>query len=448
MPYEMAVMKDLDYDVIVVGGGPAGIGAALAAQRMGLRTVVIERHPYLGGMGTAALVNNFCNAHKENLKRPIIGGVFGELRRRLIEARAIFMTDGGWMEPYDPEAFIGEVSAMFQDAGVTCMHGRSVRAVDFSAAGEARLDLDDGTRLCGHAVVDATGDGVVAKMADVPYTFGRSDDKAVMPLTYCYSIGPIDIEKVRREMPFAIRHDSVANCDFIFVEEHPTVIEWIQKARTRGELTIPRKHIVSITSIPNNIEYATVNFGRVFCDDPTDPAKLAKAELEGRKQVDEGIQFYRKYLPGFENVQLKDLARQIGVRESRQIIGLYTLTGEDVVSGRQFEDVIAQCCYPVDIHEPNCDGTTLKAVRGPGHYDIPWRCLVPKSGPSNLIVAGRCISATHEAMSSFRVTPSVMAIGEAAGVTASIAVQKNCPMANVPVLEVQQRLLATGGILK
>ena len=269
-----------------------------------------------------------------------------------------------------------------------------------------------------------------------------------MPLTYCYSIGPIDVEKVRHEMPFAFRHDSVTGSDFIFVEEHPTVIEWIRGARERGELTIPRKHIVSITSIPQDIKYATVNFGRVFCEDPTDPIKLAKADAEGRKQVEEGIRFYRKYLPGFENVHLKELARQIGVRESRQIIGLYTLSGEDVVSARQFEDVIAQCCYPVDIHEPNSDGTTLKAIGGPGHYDIPWRSLIPKSGPSNLIVAGRCISATHEAMSSFRVTPSVMAIGEAAGVTASLAFQRDCPIAGVPVSDVQRRLLATGGILQ
>ncbi len=185
--------------------------------------------------------------------------------------------------------------------------------------------------------------------------------RAVMPLTFGYSVGPIDIEIVRREMPWAVLHDVTVGSDFVFVSEHPQIIEW--------------------------------------------------------------------------------------VHEARQIRGRYTLTGEDVMTGRQFDDVIAQCCYCVDIHEPNTDGTTCVDIGGPGHYDIPWHCLVPMAGPTNLVVGGRCISATHEAMSSFRVSPSAMAIGEAAGVTAALAAQNGIPIADVSPLDVQHRLRATGGIL-
>ena len=442
-------MSDASVEVLVIGGGPAGIGAAVAAARMGRRVALIERHPILGGMGTAALVNNFCNAHKVPSRRLIIGGIFAELRQRLIDRKAIYGTQldpAFWMEAYNPDVFLEQVTTMCREAGVQTLLGRSIRKMSFNAATHA--DLDDGSSLNAQTVVDATGDATAAFVAGVPFNFGRPGDHAVMPLTYCYSIGPIDLEKVRREMPFAIRRDAVTGEEHVFIEEHTQVNAWVKLARERGELTIPRKHIVSITSIPGNTSTATVNFGRVFCDDPTDPAKLAVAEAQGKQQVEEGIRFYRKYLPGFENVGLVQLARQIGVRETRQIQGLYTLTADDVVSGRQFDDVIAQCCYGIDIHEPGTDGTVIKWVQGEDHYDIPWRCLVPSAGPSNLIVAGRCISATHEAMSSFRVSPSVMAIGEAAGVTAALAAAGATPIAKVPITDIQNRLTATGGILK
>jgi hypothetical protein len=192
----------------------------------------------------------------------------------------------------------------------------------------------------------------------------------------------------------------------------------------------------------------SVNFGRVFVQDPTDSAQLAQAEAEGRRQVEDGIAFFRKYVPGCKDVKLIELARQIGVRESRQIRGRYLLTVDDLLACRQFDDVIAQCCYAIDIHDPGRDTTTMRTFAPGTHYDIPLRCLIPAAGPENLIVAGRCISATHEAMSSFRVSPSVMAIGEAAGVTAALACAVSGAVAAVPAGEVQARLRATGGILE
>lgn len=439
---------DSTCDVLVIGGGPAGIGAAVGAGAAGARTVLIERHDVLGGMGTAGLVNNFCNAHKLRLPdgshRMIIGGAFARLRQRLIARRAIVMTgDGFWMEPYDPAVFAAEAGAMCAESGATAMLGRTIAAVE-SLGGATRVRLADGAVVTAATVVDATGDAAIAARLDVPCTFGRPSDGAVMPLTLCYVFGPVDLARLRAARPEAVRTDAATGLEYVFITD---LYAEVAEAKRRGTLTIPRTHVVSISSIPGRPEHVTVNFGRVFCKDPTDPGQLRAAEAEGRRQVEEGLAFYREYIPGFAQVRLIELARQIGVRESRQIVGRYTLTADDILAGRQCPDVVAQCCYAIDIHYPDGIGTTLERVGGDGHYDIPWRCLVPAAGPPNLVVAGRCISATHEAMSSFRVSPTMLALGEAAGVGAALAARAGCAVGEVDPTAIQQRLLDAGAIL-
>jgi hypothetical protein len=441
------------FDVIVVGGGPAGIGAAVGSARMGKRTALVERYPTLGGMGTAALVNNFCPAHWDG-ERFIIGGVFGELRQRLIDRRAIYAlkpmpTTNPILEPYNPDVFAEEVATLCHEAGMSIRLSTSIASVAFTHPQEAEVRLENGERLTAATIVDATGDALIAHRAGVPSTFGNAATRTVMPLTYCYMMGPIDLQAATAGLPETVRYDELTGERFFYLSGwHPIVDPWVKEARQKGELSIPRDHISAIVSIPGNPRYATVNFGRVTVADPTDPEQLAAAEAEGKRQVEEGIRFFRKYIPGLQQVELVQLARQIGVRETRQICGLYTLSAEDVLSCRQFDDCIAQCCYPIDIHEPGKDTTIMKHLPRGRHYDIPWRSLVPRNGPENLIVAGRSISATSEAMSSFRVSPSVMAIGEAAGVTAARAVECRCAIRDVHPTDVQQRLVQTGGILE
>lgn len=444
--------NNLTFDVVVIGGGPGGFGAAVGAARMGARTAVIERYPMLGGMGTAALVNNFCPAHWDGL-RFIIGGVFGELRQRLIARKAIYAieplpTTNPILEPYDPDIFADEIASICHESGVTMYMNSRVIDVQFISDHRAQVKLDGDRVLDARLVVDATGDASIAHRAGVPTTSGNAVTGAVMPLTYCYMIGPIDLPRAKQQLPDCVRYDPLTGEDFFYLSGwHPIVDTWVKAARQSGELTIPRDHISAIVSVPGRPQNATVNFGRVTIADPTDPAQLAVADATGRQQVEEGIRFFRTYIPGLAGVQLVSLARQIGVRESRQIVGLYTLTADDIMACRQFSDVICQCCYPIDIHEAGKDTTTMKHLPRGSHYDIPWRALVPASGPANLIVAGRTISSTSEAMSSFRVSPSVLAIGEAAGVTAALAVAQNCAVRNVNAVDVQSRLHATGGIL-
>jgi hypothetical protein len=419
---------------------------------MGKHVALIERYPLLGGMGTVALVNNFCPAHWDG-ERFIIGGIFGELRQQLIARKAIYAitplpTTNPILEPYDPDVFAAVVEGMCRESGVELFLNMRVAGVVFQPALETTAHLENGRSISARTVVDATGDASIAQQAGVSCNFGNALTHAVMPLTFCYMIGPIDLQAAKADLPEAVRYDRTVDEEFFYFSGwHPVVDQWVKEARQRGELNIPRDHISAIVSVPGNPRFATINFGRVTVQDPTDPVQLAAAEQEGRRQIEEGIRFFRKYIPGLRNVELVQVARQIGVRESRQIVGLYTLTSDDILTCRQFEDCIAQCCYPIDIHEPGKDTTIMQHVPPGQHYDIPWRCLVPADGPGNLIVAGRTISATSEAMSSFRVSPSVMAIGEAAGVTAVLAVECRCAIRDVAPVDVLRRLVETGGIL-
>lgn len=434
------------FDVLVMGGGPAGSAAAIAAARTGARTALLERHPVLGGMGTAALVNNFCPAHLDG-SRLIIGGIFAELRQLLIDRKALYASPGFAysFEPYDPAVFASLIAKLAHDSGVTLFLGANVGSFSVPDDAPARFELADGQVLFARTVVDATGDAVVAAASGAAFTFGDLKTGDVMPLTLCYKLGPIDVEKLARARPEATRLDPVTGERLVLISGLHAEVAAAQAA---GTLTIPRDHVAALISVPGQPQNATVNFGRVFIQDPTDPDQLAEAEKAGRAQVEEGIRFFRQYLPGCENVELLELARQIGVRESRQITGLYTLDGDDIRACRQFPDAIAQCCYAIDIHGPaGSKETTLEEIERGRHYDIPWRSLIPAQGPRNLVVAGRSISATPEAMSSFRVAPSVMAIGEAAGITAALAARNGAHVARVDPQAVRARLLATGGIL-
>lgn len=435
--------QEENYDVAVIGGGPAGVAAAIAAGRSGAKTCLIERYDVLGGMGTAGLVNNFCNAHFDG-ERYIIGGIFADIRGRLIDSGSLFVTEG--MEPFNHQAYGELLAAACQEAGVAIMLNTEILSSDFSER-QTRFRCARGRAISARTVVDATGDATILHSAGVRCSMGRPKDGAVMPLTFCYVIGPVDIAELEAGLPDAFQMDLKSGLPYIYLGGQPQLIEWIRQARQAGELTIPRDRIAVAYAIPGAREYIAVNFGRVMVEDPTDSQQLAEADKIGRAQADEGEAFFRKYVPGFKSARITEYARQIGVRESRQIEGRYCMTGEDVLQCRQFDDVIAQGRYSIDIHEPNSESTTLITLPFGKHYDIPLRSLIPTSGPANLIAAGRCISATHEAMSSFRVSPSVMAIGEAAGVIASLAALRDTDVADVPYDEVREVLLTHNGIL-
>jgi hypothetical protein len=236
-----------------------------------------------------------------------------------------------------------------------------------------------------------------------------------------------------------------------YVREHPG--QWrgvhglwdlVRQASEAGELDLPREDILFFaTPHPRELSVNSTRVTRVLSTDVFD---LSRAEYESRMQMHQLDQFFRKYVPGFENSYVMQAGSHVGVRESRRIIGEYELTAADVFEARKFDDVIARGSYPVDIHNPTGKGTLIKKLPEGEAYDIPLRSLIPQR-VENLLVAGRCISGTHEAHSSYRVMPIAMATGQAAGAAAAVAAKLGKPVRDVDTLDVQQELLLQGANL-
>ncbi|MCD6325303.1 FAD-dependent oxidoreductase, partial [Candidatus Bathyarchaeota archaeon] len=218
-----------------------------------------------------------------------------------------------------------------------------------------------------------------------------------------------------------------------------------EEAKAKGELSIPRENILYFPKTrKSEIHFNTT---RIVMVDGTKADDLTYAETEGRRQMVELIKFLKEKVPGFENAYLLTSAFQVGVRETRRIIGEYILTEEDIVKARKFKDTIAKGSYPIDIHNPKGEGTVIKRPPPGESYDIPYRCIVPKK-VDNLLVAGRCVSSTHEAQAAIRVIPIVVAIGQAAGTAAALAVRLNIPPRELDVSLLQETLEKQGAVLR
>jgi hypothetical protein len=301
--------------------------------------------------------------------------------------------------------------------------------------------------------IDATGDGDLAVQAGAPFAFGRPGDGAAQPMTMNLKLANVDTAAVRA---YALAHPE----DFLW---HPLGREeglrrlrqaprlslagflaaW-RAARERGEVDVPRDHVLLFeTSVAGVV---VVNTSRVIGLEATDPFQLSRAEAVGRRQCQQIFRFLQQHAPGFAHAVRMDTAAKIGVRESRHISGRYCLTAEDLVKARVFTDVIALGGYPIDIHSPAAETTLTTHLDPDTAYQIPLRCLLVER-PVNLVVVGRCISATHEAAAALRVTPIAMAIGQAGGIAAAEAAARKLDPAQVPYAVIRERLLAQGALL-
>jgi hypothetical protein len=454
MPESLTYTKDvpvaIEADVLVVGGGPAGIGAAVASARNGARTVLVERFGFLGGNATAGLVGPFMTSYSMDGKIQLIKGVFEELVERAealggaIHPREVeggtdfagFITHGHHrVTPFDPEMVKLVAAEMCLEAGVelrlhtfmvdTLVEGNTVTGV--VVASKSGLEA-----IRAKVTVDCSADADIAARAGAPFHMGRESDGLMQPMTLFFRVANVDDDKVRA---YRAAHP----------EERRLFETQVLAARARGEFPIPREAIgIYRTPAPGIWRVNTTRLQRL---DGTDVNDLTRAEIEGRRQVMFLLRFFHEFCPGLEHCTLLDTAATIGVRETRRIVGEYTLTLDDLVTGREFDDVIALCGYPVDIHSP--DGSRGGAMESPdiaNVYQIPYGCLVPEH-TEQLLVAGRCVSASHEALAAIRVMPPAFAMGQAAGTAAALSVAEGVPPRQVPTEWLQETLVKGGAYL-
>lgn len=413
----------INTDCLVVGGGPAGYAAAWAAGHMGVKTVIVERHGFLGGMGTVAGLNSFLNHHYED-KIDLSDGVYRRLVRRLYQTGGMYRAWKPNADFFDLEELKSSMESSLAEEQVRILYHCTFDDIYKSKNGHTLRFIGKGDEVLIDAkyVIDATGDADVCAKAGVPVSYGDSGakDKA-QPMSMVVQLAnfkPSDYVAAGFRLTES-GHACQGDC---WREE-------IKLAREAGEWSIPRDSIAMWWSSPKDPTHIFINGTRVQGRLGCDPEQLSKAETEGRHQARELAVFFRKHIPGFQHSYLLATGPQIGVRETRRIIGNYVLTKNDVLSGYQPEDAVVECAYPIDIHSAQGHETNVYKD-STIHYGIPYRCLIPKA-VKNILAAGRCISADHQSAGSFRVMPTCMSLGEAAGTAIGIAAREETSLENV-----------------
>jgi hypothetical protein len=446
----------MPFDVLVVGGGNAGCAAALAAARLGAKTALVERYGFLGGTATAAMVGPWMTFHSGHKR--VVGGIAEEIVERLVAMGGSpgHVPDSSdyvpTITPFDPELHKALLFEMMEEAGVhLLLHAYFLEALldDDGVVAGARFATVGGIReLRARFVIDATADAYVAAAAGVELRQGDARGR-VQPASLIFRVSHVDMHALAayvRTKPKEIRTSlKLHERDPRRLTAVAGLYELWEAARKNGEVDVPRE-LVSFFASPYPDE-VTVNMTRVLDVDPLDPDDLTRAEIEARRQAMQLMAFFRRRVPGFANARIAATGTQIGIRESRRIVGVYTLTADDVLNARKFEDAVARSAYPIDIHNPSGAGTTTHRLPPGATYEIPYRCLVPKS-VEGLLVAGRCISTTHEALASVRLTPTVMTLGQAAGTAAALAARANVRLRDVEPARLRAALEAAGVILR
>lgn len=450
----MQKIYERSYDVVIAGGGVSGSAAAIAAGRSGARVLVIEQNGYLGGTLTGCGVGPMMTFHAG--EKQVIRGIMQEIVETLVSRgySSGHVKDTtqyiSYLTPFSSEGLKLVLDEMVSDAGCDVLFHTFVGGAEIGdgcIAGLLLCNKDGMNTVSGKVFIDATSDGDIAAFAGAEMTKGRESDGASQPMTmnmkYCNVDTPIlkdfiyghlqefsrlkdHLDLLRTPAPLAL-----AGFDKAF-----------QDAKDRGEISIPREDILFFETSRKN-EYI-INTTRIIDHDATDASSLSDAEMVGRRQCAELDTFLRRYVPGFENAVLEFTGPSIGVRGSRQLVGHYTLTADDILSRKHFDSVIAHSAYPIDIHNPKGEGTdTTFSSEAGTYYSIPYEVMFCDAF-RNLLVTGRCVSASFEAQAAIRTTPTVGALGHACGIAASVAAQGDADVRH-PDIKMIQKLLAEQG---
>ncbi len=436
--------------IIVGGGGPAGTIAAIAAARNGADTLLIESTGCLGGMASSGLLS-FWGAFDDrdrrldweldkkiqkglpipdnpSLGKRIIKGIPEEILNKLIELNGAQDFGTGCI-PVNPETVKFVSEEMVIESGAKILYYTQV--VDVIKEGNKIKAVVVGNKsglqkIYGDIFIDATGDGDLAAFAGAPFQKGRTEDGRMQGVTLVFRLGGVSFLGHGREYP---DREEIKRCNAIF-----------KKAFEDGKVS-GLYGVGCINSIPDMEGVVAVNTQHTHNIDGTNQDDLTKAVVNGRKQVREISALFKKYLKGFENSFVIDTAPLIGVRETRRITGEYVLTKEDVLGAKKFEDVICKGAWAIDCHLPSLKKETEADIfLKPGtHYDIPYRCLIPKR-VNNLLVAGRCVSATHKALAALRIMPFCMAMGQSAGTAAALSLERKVSPRDIDISLLQKKL--------
>jgi len=414
----------VDADVVVVGAGSAGCIAALAAARSGARTLLIDRLGFPGGTSTAVLDTFYAFFTAGHAGRKVVTGLPDLPVQRLRSRGKVFERPNsfgsGLGYTYDPETLKIVWAQLLTEAGVEMLLHAIVVGATVDASGRVG-HLTVATRsgvvdVTGRAIIDASGDADVVAAAAGEMLL---DTDLQQPATVTFRMAPVDLDRFR-------------------ADGRPRFRELVRAGRAEGYDLRGESGSLHRSGADGVALMATT---RLSPPDPTDPLDAGRLELEGLAQVDEWTRFLRATMPGFERAELVAIGAMAGVRETRRVHGRYVLTEEDVLSGRAFPDQIARCGAPIeDLAHP---ATRWVHVGGDGTYGVPWRCLVPSS-LRGVVVAGRCLSATHAAHASVRSMGTCMAMGQAAGTAAAIAAAAGSDVTEVDGVALRERLRKDG----
>ena len=436
------------YDVVVVGGGPAGIGAAFSSAELGMKTAIIERHGMLGGNWTNAYVLSILGVYTYSGKTKIVGGIADKIISRLKKAGGTIGHSGNFV-PFRPAEMSTVLGTMAKELGIDCYFSSLVSGVNMRGKriNSVKVSGKNGLKsIEGRMFVDASGDADIAHLINLSTMSGKEGAGYHQEVTLPFRIGGVS---EREYIAYANKHktlvDAVLRSDGSIDRIH-ILKPLISAAKKAGRLYLPHSDTIFL--------FNTSRKGELVCNATHAPiinfedGKEISTILEDlRRQAISVFHFMKNNIPGFEDSYLMDIAPYIGLRETRRAVGEYVLTKEDVLGNKRFEDAIARCGHLIEMHDPKLGEYYIHLNGGDDSwYHIPYRSIVVK-GVDNLFAVGRCFSAEFEAQASARVSGTALAMGQAAATAAYISLSSRKPARAVNIKKLQSLLKKNGAII-